>query len=706
MPAVADELTLVVNSNVSGAIAGLNKVEGRAQGVGSKLAAGAAKWGKRIGAVGVTAAVGVGFAASKMAMGFETAMSQIEANVGTTGADLDKLKEAALGMGKAYGVSADEAAAGLFFLQSAGLSVDDSISALETSSKMAAMGLGDMETIANGLTTAMTNWGISSEEAGDIVAKAVELGKAAPEEMTKILNQNAGAAAMVGVAFDDLASNSAYLTRVTGDANKAGTQMQGMLSKLIKPSEMGKNMLKDLGLSIEDVRDVAKDQGLHAAVAMIGESAENAGIAAGDAFAKVFEDVNAINGAGALWQAEASEIEGVFESMADRAGKVDKGFGVVADTAEFRLKSSLEGIKSALIPIGAAILEVAVPALEWLAEKLGVVIEWVKGLFDGSNEAANGVSGAFGRIWEIAQSVVNWFIENWPAIQETISTVAGVVMDIMQGLADFFGPLIADLAAFLEATFGDMVDWVRDNMPEIKETIEIVLTAAKDLFDKILPPIKALVETIFGAIKEIIRGVMNAIKGILEVVMGVIRGDWDAAWEGLKKLVDGIWDAIFGAIRGALNSIKHYLKALLTLYFNMVKAGFNKIKDGIGHVMGKVADVVKGAFRGALNWIIEKINWAIDKINGLIGGFNKLPGPDIPKIPNIPGLAHGGTLLKGGMVKVGESGPETVTLPKGATVTPAHQKAPAGIHIEHLHSGADPHELAAAIGWEMTKRGL
>ena len=715
MPAVADELTLVVKSNVTDAVAGLDRVENKASGVGGRIAGGAVKWGARVGAVGIAAAGAVGVASAKMAMGFESSMAQIEANVGTTGKDLDKLKEAALGMGKAYGVSASEAAEGLFFLQSAGLSVEDSISALETSSKMSAMGLGEMTDIANGLTTAMTNWGISSEEAGNIVAKAVELGKAAPEEMTKILNQNAGAAAAVGVSFDDLAANSAYLTRVTGDANKAGTQMQGMLAKLIKPSQQGKKALEEMGLSIDDVRKVAQEEGMHEAIRMIGETAEEAGGTASDAFAVVFEDVNAINGAGSLWNAEMSEIEGVMSSMEDRAGKVDKGFSVIADTSEFKLGAAMESLKSALIPIGAVILDIVVPAIETLAGWLMTGVEWFQNLLGGGEELQSGLGGAFGGIMETIAGLRQWWDDHFTEIAGIVSHFQEVFQGILDDIWTFAEPLIKDMAAFFEETFGKMIDWFQENWPYIEETIHIVLDKIKAIWDIVWPYIQIAVETVWENIKTIIEAAIRIVQGIIETVMGLIRGDWDQVWEGIQNVLGGIWDGISGLVENGINAVWDTLKEVwenITGWWDGVwedlKGGVVSIWEGIvGAIKGVINDLL-GVLESGINGALTLLQKAIDAADVLAGPFINFPDQVFSPI-SVPRLADGGLLARGGMVKVGDAGPEVVHLPQGASVQPLRGGGGsngASVHIEHLHSGADPHELADAIGWELMKRGI
>ena len=81
------------------------------------------------------------------------------------------------------------------------------------------------------------------------------------------------------------------------------------------------------------------------------------------------------------------------------------------------------------------------------------------------------------------------------------------------------------------------------------------------------------------------------------------------------------------------------------------------------------------------NGIKKIINWIIGGINKLIEGLNKfsVKVPDwVPgnmksfgfNIKRIPQLAEGGSVNLSGSALVGEKGPELLTLPRGATVSP------------------------------------
>jgi hypothetical protein len=65
----------------------------------------------------------------------------------------------------------------------------------------------------------------------------------------------------------------------------------------------------------------------------------------------------------------------------------------------------------------------------------------------------------------------------------------------------------------------------------------------------------------------------------------------------------------------------------------------------VGRTIGNnIANAVKGIFRGMLQWMADRINGMADRINYLIGGFNSLPGPDLPTLGRVtvPAFAQGG----------------------------------------------------------------
>lgn len=134
---------------------------------------------------------------------------------------------------------------------------------------------------------------------------------------------------------------------------------------------------------------------------------------------------------------------------------------------------------------------------------------------------------------------------------------------------------------------------------------------------------------------------------------------------GIASFFTGLWNGITGFLSGAWNTISSAATSVFT---------------GIGTAISNVWNGIVGAVKGAINGIISAINsmirGAVSGINGLINGINKVTGavgiPSIPTFtaPQIPMLANGGMIRTAGSVIVGEKGPEILSLPQGAKVTP------------------------------------
>jgi len=113
---------------------------------------------------------------------------------------------------------------------------------------------------------------------------------------------------------------------------------------------------------------------------------------------------------------------------------------------------------------------------------------------------------------------------------------------------------------------------------------------------------------------------------------------------------------------------------------------FKAVGDIIGTVIDFFKDVgkdpidaLKKLAQGILDFMITPVNLAIDAINSLITLIDKIPGVNIPKIPelnskvaalDVPGQAEGGITQQSGLSLIGENGPELLNLPSGAVVSP------------------------------------
>lgn len=247
----------------------------------------------------------------------------------------------------------------------------------------------------------------------------------------------------------------------------------------------------------------------------------------------------------------------------------------------------------------------------------------------------------------------------------------------IEKVVDAFGPFIDIIKTLWEDHLKPFVDWCIENiMPVLAVVFETFGEAVLD---------------IFGNLAEFIGNVSEVIGGIGDVINGLLKTDsvegMKTAWEGVKKIFDGVWDVVskftgvgaisvsikgiidnsFTAAKNAFEKIKNSdalktVKGKLGKTWNNVKDTWNKIKSGevtktlsakksaaldkLKKTWDSLKDKtlsIKADVSAAITNIKKLINdKIIAKLNGAIKTLNKLPGVNIPKIPK---------LAKGGYVK-------------------------------------------------------
>lgn len=134
---------------------------------------------------------------------------------------------------------------------------------------------------------------------------------------------------------------------------------------------------------------------------------------------------------------------------------------------------------------------------------------------------------------------------------------------------------------------------------------------------------------------------------------------------------------------------------------------FQKLWDFTKLVFGGIVAGAKGIANAWIKGWELMINGAVKGANLLIRGVNILnPGKDVPYLREVrlPKLAEGGNVVAPGAVMVGERGPEILSLPAGARVTPLDKAAPAtsaagastNVYMEVTVNGAEMSASALA----------
>lgn len=221
----------------------------------------------------VALGVGTGFASSAFLIhkslgnfkDFETAMANVNTVAGDSTATLGHMSNAVMNLTGQFPQTAEELAAGLYEVNSAGFQADDALRVLKDTAQFSSAGLVDMATSVRGTASILNAYSLKAGDAAhvtDVMFKAVEVGQMNATEFANQIGDWASSAAALQIPFETAAAAMAVLTTKGALlAPQAATSLAAIFRGIISPSdemgkaikragfESGKSMLQHLGLA-------------------------------------------------------------------------------------------------------------------------------------------------------------------------------------------------------------------------------------------------------------------------------------------------------------------------------------------------------------------------------------------------------------------------------------------------------------------------
>lgn len=178
--------------------------------------------------------------------------------------------------------------------------------------------------------------------------------------------------------------------------------------------------------------------------------------------------------------------------------------------------------------------------------------------------------------------------------------------------------LIADLFPYIEEILG----WVLENVPAIRETI-------KSVMDAIMPIVKPILNAIMSALPPIMNAIKKLINWLLPFITPVINA--------VSSLINGFLSLLNGDVEGFVDGLLSFLGGLGEALYNIGSSIFSALWQGLVDIWTSIQ-----------NWVSEKVNWLIDKLafwkkgSGEMGGNSHAGG--LPYVPydNYPAMLHRG----------------------------------------------------------------
>ena len=296
--------------------------------------------------------------------------------------------------------------------------------------------------------------------------------------------------------------------------------------------------------------------------------------------------------------------------------------GIAALVAGFMyLWNTNEDFKNFFINTWNAIVEFMTPILEYL--KTVIVQCWVD-ITTMLQPYIEAIKTFIVEAWNFILTTIVPILNNiWSAIITAWQYVWGTLQPILSQLKETISAAWDFILSVISKVIDNIATKVTLGFEIVKGIFSTATTIIKSIWDNFGDIIVAKIKNVWDTVAGVFRGASQVLQGIFQTLTGLLTGNWSQCWEGIKNIVSGIWTSITSFVKGGVNSI---ISAI-----NVFIRGINKIK---------VPDWVPG-------------------VGGL--GFS---------ISEIPMLAKGTDYFQGGLAIVGEQGPELVSMPRGAQVTP------------------------------------
>lgn len=298
----------------------------------------------------VAAAGGI---ATKMAFDYEESMTRVRTLTEASTTQVDRWSKQIMGLSKETAVAPRELAEALYFLASSGLPLNQVMSALEITAKGTALGLGETETIAQLVTSAMNAYsksGLTAADAMDVLIAGTKAGKLEASDLASVLGRVLPLASRLGVPLEGVVAAMEGMSMAGADAEQAGVQVSAFLSQLIRPRPAGIKALRAVGLTYEGLLDQLRDPkvGLLGVIKLLDRAFNGDIIAQG----KVFTNVRALRTQLGLTGDMGKRVDEVFRQTMDSAGATGEAWAKLGQSDAFKLRKGIVAIQVAAIRLG------------------------------------------------------------------------------------------------------------------------------------------------------------------------------------------------------------------------------------------------------------------------------------------------------------------------------------------------------------------
>lgn len=546
----------------------------------------------------VTTPIVAGFtAAVKTAADFDSQMSKVGSITGSTGEEMDTLREKAREMGAKTKFSATEAGEAMEYMGMAGWKTGEIVDGLEGIMNLAAASGEDLGTTSDIVTDALTAFGLSAKDSAhfaDIMAAASTNANTNVSMMGETFKYAAPVAGALGYSAEDTAIAIGLMANAGIKASQAGTSLRGGLTNLVKPTDQVQAAMDKYGISIKDgngqmlsMRDMTTQ--LRKKLGSLDEAEQASAVAA--IFGK-----NAMSGWLAIINAsddDVNKLTNAVDHSSDKMGDYNGAAEKMAATMQDNLEGQLTILMSQLQELAISFGEIAMPVVREFVGVLQNVVNWFNNLSPAAKETIAkiaAVAAAIGPVLLIGGKLISGI--------GSIITITGTLTGAIAGgggliatigsLVTAAGPILvggAVVAGIVAAGVLIVKNWdkIKDAAKKVAETVkkkwnELKTNASRsfgDMATAVTTKLSTLRTSATTSAGNIANNIYNKLSGLptkvsttFASIESTIKTKINNASNSVSNAASRIWSSLTSTVGGALNGLASKFSSLRTAISN------------------------------------------------------------------------------------------------------------------------------------------
>lgn len=603
-------------------------LEARTKSSGSSIGSTLSSVGGMAAKVFAGGLLAAGVASVKMAGDFQESMTTLVTGAGESQSNIKMVSDGILKMAVNTGTSTSQLSSGMYLIESAGFHGAAGLQVLQAAAEGAKIGNADLKTVADGVTTAMTDYGLSAKDATSVTSQLVETvasGKTTMGDLGGSLSAILPVASSAKVGLSQVLGAMATMTGEGVSASQASQDLANTMRALQSPSAQATQEMAAMGLNSQTVSQQLGSKGLTGTMAELTTAITShmgpAGLVLQNAFN---QSKSAAADANAMLEKLPASIQGLAKQY--EAGTITQAEWMKALKLQNPEVASL-GRSFATSVKNAdgfnAVLKSGGPAAQTYNTALGQMTGGATGLATSLALTGGHMSTFNANVQAVTSAAAGGSksVQGWSEVQKDFNFKMSQAKETVETLVIKLGMVLIPIIEQAAKTISNMVQWLTQH-----KTVAIALAIV--IGGVLVAAIVAWTVSLFaagGALAFLMSPIVLVVGGIALLAAGIymLVTHWTQAWDYIKlavsqawQIVDGIWQAMNNTARSIFGGIESFFAGI---WDSITKTVETAVKDIVGFFTG-IPTAIEKVFTGAVDWLAQAGD---DIMNGLIGAINQ-----------------------------------------------------------------------------------